>query len=118
MRPVHFLRLLCSGLAVALALVLSACEEDKAVTGPVDSGPDFSAMVLSLCQSAMPRTDCACFWQRSQGVYTAENITAVLEALAERDQYPPVITRGRLMAALGEDRYTVLNRALFRCVRA
>jgi len=83
----------------------------------IAAAEDFSPAVMQTCQESMQRVSCGCFWDRSQSVYTAENISGILQALVEREQWGPAITRARLVRAAGEDGARVIGRALYDCVQ-
>ena len=104
------------GLAAALALLALAGCDDSAVEGAVAPGDDLSPVVISFCRNTLERMDCACFWEKSSHAFNAGNVEAIMSALAERHQYGPMITRGRLEKVAGEEETRRIGRALYDCV--
>lgn len=85
---------------------------------PIASGgDDLAPIVLQTCQESMPRVNCGCFWEKSKATFTEANTANILQALIEREQWGPAITRARLVRVAGEDAARDIGRALYDCVQ-
>jgi len=105
-----------AAIAAVLALAVLVSCDDTTAGGSVAPGDDLAPVVLAFCRDSMARMDCDCFWRAAAPAFNAGNVNAILTALAERDQYGPMITRGRLEKVAGEEETRRLGRALYDCV--
>lgn len=111
-------RLASHAAAVAVAAILLAgCEDKPGAEGTVRPAADYEARVLAACQESMPRTDCACFWDKGQAAFTKANADGIIAALVEREMTGNAIFRVRLEKVAGQDNASTLGRALFDCVK-
>ncbi len=104
------------GIVALLCLLMPAGCDESAVEGTVSPGSDLAPVVMAFCRDTLERMDCDCFWRQSAPAFNAGNVEAILAALAERHQYGPMITRGRLEKVAGEEETRRLGRALYDCV--
>lgn len=106
---------LVAGGALAAMVGLSSCDDGSA-TGEVAAGRDLRPRVVGFCETHMARLDCDCFWEEAAPAFNAGNVGPILAALGERDQYGPMLTRGRLERFAGEEETRRIGRALYDCV--
>jgi hypothetical protein len=102
-------------LGVAWGLSMAGCD-NGAVDGQVAPVAELEAKVVAFCERGLARLDCACFWSRAAQAFSAGTVDAILTTLAEREQYGPMITRGRLEQVSGEANTRLIGRALYDCV--
>lgn len=103
--------------ALAVVLLTAACDDPPGAEGTVRPAADYEQRVLATCAEAMPRTDCACFWDKGKVAFTKANVDGILAALIEREATGNAIFRVRLEKVAGKDAASIIGRALFDCVK-
>lgn len=102
--------------ALGVLLALVACDDESVAGGAVAPDNEMETRVVEFCRAKLVRLDCVCFWEQAAPAFNAGNVAPILSALAERDQYGPMLTRGRLERFVGEEETRRIGRALYDCV--